>query len=257
MTAKDAQRLLRTPDLDDRCRGLLICLAHAGAGASSFNGWTRQLPDWLGLVRAQLPGREDLARLPARRNVHDIVALLRPEVGALPPVPIALYGHSLGAIVAFELAREMRRAAMRQPVALYVSGRRGPRLPLSHAALYTLPDDELLHVFQEMGAPSLAALDKPAWRDAFFAMVRADLEVSDAYRYTADAPLDCPIHAFHGERDLYVAHDEMAAWGEESATGFRLDSLSGRHFFDAGGRDRLIETIVGDLERRMALEATT
>src|SRR6185312_10761207 len=96
----------------------LLCFAHAGGGASSFNGWRRALPDWVELVRVQLPGREDRKDGALYTRVEELVADLFPHVATILDRPLAVYGHSMGALVAFEVVRELRRTGHGLPLFL-------------------------------------------------------------------------------------------------------------------------------------------
>lgn len=243
---------LRASPVRAGTRALLLCFPHAGGNVLSFNGWTRELPDWLGLVRAQLPGRDDLAALAPVDRAEELVPRYLAALDELGDYPLILYGHSLGAILAFDLARAMRRRGLRPPLALCISGRRAPPLPLSHAALCSLADAALIEAMREMGGPMLGIFNNPRWRDRLFPLMRADLAISDRYRYVTEAPLGCPIIAFHGAGDSLVKAPEVMAWRTETIGGFRFLSVEGRHFFDAPGRRCIIETIVAEADARLA-----
>lgn len=242
---------LRAAPVRDDTRALLICFPHAGGSALSFNAWAKWLPDWLMLVRAQLPGRDDLATIGPLDQAASLVPHYLRAVLQLGDHPLILYGHSLGAILAFELARAMRRAGLRLPLALCVSGRRAPPLALSHAALWALSDMALVSAMREMGGPMSSVFDNPRWRDRLFPLIRADLAISDRYHPLAEAPLGCPIIAFHGADDSLVKAAEVKAWGAETVGGFHFLSLAGRHFFDTQAQRLIVDTITADAQARL------
>jgi len=124
----------------------IVCFPHAGAGASSFNGWFRHLPDDIELVRVQLPGREDNNERPAFTRMEDLIPELYGQVLPLLDRPLAIYGHSMGALVAFELTRALRRNNCPAPVALLVSGRRAAHKPLRRVLLHVLPEADLSRI---------------------------------------------------------------------------------------------------------------
>ena len=212
-------------------RARLFCFPHAGGGASSFNGWRKLLPAGIELAAIQLPGREDRQAEAPVTEIDDLIAALLPHIEPLTGLPYLFYGHSLGAIVAFDLAREMRRRRLPMPCALIVSGRRAPQLPLSHKAHGLGPDEEFADYLRLMGATPTAILDRPHWRDRLFPTIRADLNISDLYEYADEPPLDCPIHFFAGRDDPLVSGAEWRAWAAQTAAGFALADLPGGHFF--------------------------
>lgn len=211
-------------------RQRLVCFHHAGGSAASFNSWSRALPDWIEVHKVQLPGRDPAGS----QRPHTEVATLIPELrAALAPVlaePFALYGHSLGALVAFELARTLRAAGGPAPLALFVSGRRAPQAPLAMAALCDLPEEQLVPRLIELGGMSPELIRKPEWLRYFIPVMRADLEVSDRYAYTPGAPLECPLFAFKGAHDPIVSDEEFLAWGAQAGGAFEATVLPGRHF---------------------------
>jgi medium-chain acyl-[acyl-carrier-protein] hydrolase len=248
MTASSAppSGWLRYQPLAPASHARLLCFPHAGGGASSFSGWSRKLPAEIELIRLQLPGREDNVAEPPFTEIGGLAAALAPQLAPLlsQDVPLAFYGHSMGAILAFELTRELRRRGEPLPFHLFVSGRRAPQLPLSHARLYALDDPMLIEYLRRMGGVDARALDRPAWLRRYFPTMRADLEVSDLYRYRPEPPLPVPISAFNGSDDPTVPRHEWLAWREQTSHGFAGQALSGRHFFDRVGQDRLIASIV-------------
>ena len=236
-------------------RARLVCFAHAGGGASSFSGWTRALPDDVELVRAQLPGREDRVVRPACTTVSQMLPELSREIKGLEALPFALYGHSMGAIVAFEVTRELRRQGALLPAVLFVSGRRAPHLPLSHAPLDALDEPALLAYLREMGGVDERLLGRFTWSTAYLPTLRADLQVSDAYAYRPEPPLSVPIYVFRGYQDSRVSVHEAMGWSRHTCAGFVFRALSGRHFFDRDGHAALLRVIsdrIGDL-REMAV----
>lgn len=226
----------------------LFCFPHAGGGASSFNGWRRWFPAGIELAAIQLPGREDRQAEAPVTNLGALTAALLSQVAPLTGLPFLFYGHSLGAIVAFDLARAMRRHGLPMPCALFASGRRAPQLPLSHPAHGLGGDDEFADYLRLMGAMPQAILDRPHWRDRLFPTIRADLNMSDLYDYRDESPLDCPIHFFAGCDDPLVSATEWQAWAAQTAAGFRLRELPGGHFFASAEQS----VIAGEALSRLA-----
>lgn len=232
----------------DRVR--LYCFHHAGGSALSFGAWPRALPEGISIFAVQLPGRDGSPPVPAASRVQDLVPALMEAwaaTGAGAAGPFVFYGHSLGALVAFELTRALRRAGRPQPAALFVSGRRAPHCPLVRTALSDLPDAALLRTLEEMGGMPSPLMENDKWRAFFLQILRRDLRLSDRYRYTAEARLHVPVHAFRGEHDPVLAHEELTAWRHETAGEFSAEMLPGTHFFNEAGLGRLRVRLAGAL----------
>jgi medium-chain acyl-[acyl-carrier-protein] hydrolase len=225
----------------------LFCFPHAGGSAASLNGWLRRLPSQIALERVQLPGRDpDSGERP-----HTRIERLMPELwlrfADRIDRPFALYGHSLGALVAYEFARYARMRGYGDPVALFVSGRRAPQCPMSLAALYDLPDSLLIERLAEFGGTPDGLMRDPKWRQYLLPALRADLEMSDRYVYRAQGMLHCPIFAFRGRGDSIASEQEMLAWRAQTTGRFSMESLAGSHFLDQDGVERLTGVIISHL----------
>jgi medium-chain acyl-[acyl-carrier-protein] hydrolase len=124
----------------------LFCFPYAGGGASAYRKWSDSLPQSIEVCAVQLPGREMRIKEPAYSDVHPLVDVLAPALASFLDRPFALFGHSMGALVAFELARKIRRDCSLLPESLFVSARNAPCMVLKHKPLTNLPDDELIVV---------------------------------------------------------------------------------------------------------------
>jgi medium-chain acyl-[acyl-carrier-protein] hydrolase len=219
----------------------LLCFAHAGAGASSFNGWRRELPAWIELVRVQLPGHEDRSDCSLFTSMDALIPALFPAVATLLDRPLVFYGHSVGALIAFELARELRRRGLSLPIAMVISSRRAPHrsLPTSRA-MHNLPETELIERLQRLGGIPAGLLNNRRWRDYYLPVIRADLCLSDVYTYREEPALDCPLHTFLGRKDCLVVPEDWEAWSEVAAGEFSRQHLACGHFFDKAEQAELI-----------------
>jgi medium-chain acyl-[acyl-carrier-protein] hydrolase len=228
----------------------LVCLPHAGGGAASFTRWLSLFPPGIAIVRVQLPGREDAVTEPPLRRARDAVAALLPRLNGLTGTPVALYGHSMGAVVAFELARALR-AAGTPPVHLFVSGRRAPHLPAHRAPIHHLPDDAFIAALEAAFGPGGTGGAAGGRGRAFLRyslpLIKADLELAEEHTYHRQPRLPCPITAFYGTEDPIVDVDEVEAWQEHTDATFTIRSFPGDHFFHQRHRSAIAANIVGAL----------
>jgi len=211
----------------------LFALPYAGGDTSIFARWDDELPREIELCPVQLPGRGRRALEPAYDELGPLVGALADALAPVVGEPFALFGHSMGALVCFELARELRRRGRPLPCHLLASGRPAPQLPRRYGPLSHLPDAEFvdqLHRRYGYARPpddgqlaELLALMVPT--------LRADVKVSDGYTYADEAPLDCPITAFGGLADATVTRDELVAWQHQTRARFETRMLPGGHFY--------------------------
>ncbi len=209
-----------------------MCFPHAGGGVRAYRGWGAEQPDWLEISVAVLPGRDRLLGVPPRRSVDELVPVL---VASLEPFfrqgPFAVFGHSVGALVGFEVCRALSAEGFSTPQALVVCGRRAPQLPGPEGTIHDRPDVEVLDLLRWYGDVPGRTLPHSVWSKLFLPALRADLALEDTYRHRSDAPLGLPLMAYAGDQDPSVTEAELRAWGSQTAAQFRARTLSGGHFF--------------------------
>jgi len=218
-----------------RAKLRLFCFPFAGGGALAYRTWPEDLPATTEVCPLRLPGREARLREPA---YQEAVPLAEAIVSAIEEeyldLPFVLYGHSMGALVAFELARALRRRAKPEPLCLLLSGRRAPQKPFSEMPRRTgLSKSGLIEVLRDYGGTPEIIFQEEELMDLFLPSIRADFFLTDEYVYTPEAPLDYPIHFFHGEKDLKIKDKtEIDAWREQTSSDFSLRIFpGGGHFF--------------------------
>ncbi|MFF1874620.1 thioesterase II family protein [Kitasatospora herbaricolor] len=207
----------------------LFCLPHAGAGASSYRDWPELLAPDIEAIPVQLPGREGRHREPALRSAAELVAELTEPLAGRAGRDFALFGHSMGALLSYELAHVLTELG-RPPRHLFVSGLGAPHLPLERPGLYDLPDDELLTVIAELEGTSPEVLGQPELVQLLLPLFRADLEVWETYA-AHRGPLPVPVTAMGGRSDRSVGLDRLEAWGSLISADFRLAVFDGGHFY--------------------------
>ncbi len=226
----------------------LFCLPYAGGGASIYRLWPDELPDDLEVCAIQLPGRESRLREPTFTAVAPLVRELARALLPELSLPFALVGHSMGALIAFELVRLLRREHGLSPVYLFVSARRAPQLPSLDAPIHLLPQPAFVdHLLRRYNGIPQAVLREPELMEIFLPTLRADFTVIETYRYAADEPLGCPITAFGGLQDDLVTRSELAGWQEQTRAAFDLHMFPGTHFFLHQQRPSMLRIVAGHL----------
>lgn len=209
----------------------LFCFPYAGGGASLYRTWAKRLAPSIEVCPVQLPGRENkLGEQPFTR----LQPLVEAIAGALSPLldtPFAFFGHSMGAIISFELARQLRRNRGLEPTHLFVSGHRAPHLPSDEPPTFELPEPELVEELRRLNGTPQAALEHPELLELVLPVLRADMAVCQTYEYVDEPALKCPITAIGGLEDVDVSRERLAAWRQHTRAAFKLRMLPGDHFF--------------------------
>jgi medium-chain acyl-[acyl-carrier-protein] hydrolase len=213
-------------------RARLLCFPHAGGGAAPFYRWSSWLPPDVQLLPVNLPGRESRLREPAMDLLPPLVEAIGEAVEPRLDGPFAVLGHSMGAMLTFELARRWRRQGKRMPICLLLAACPAPQLPQKLAPIHRLPDGEFLNKLQAryQGIPQEVASQKELMR-LLLPTLRADFKLVETYEYQPEPPLDCPILALAGDEDQHVTPAEVSAWREQTTGAFSLRILPGGHFF--------------------------
>ena len=226
----------------------LFCFPYAGGGDAIFRSWRKGLSEEVDVCPVQLPGRGSrIAELP----FTELGPLVRAAAQALAPhldKPFAFFGHSMGALVGFELARHLRRGGGPQPVHLFVSGRCGPQT-LRESFAGDLPDSEFRETLRRYNGTPTEVLENPELMELLLPVIRADFAVCNSYVYAPEPPLSFPITAFGGLEDRGVGRDCIEGWREHTTGPFVLRMLPGDHFFLNTSTGLLLEAISKELER--------
>ena len=226
----------------------LFCFPYGGAGASVFRRWPDGLPQFVEVSAIQLPGRENRFRETPFTEIPRLVRSLTDVLSPYLTLPYAFFGHSLGAIIAFELARQLRREKAPGLLHLFVSGKRAPQVPHSLPPIYQLPDKEFVETIHRRyeGIPQ-AILQDPEVMQVFLPVLRADLSMNDTYIYAEGNPLDCPISCFGGLEDSEVTEEGLLAWRVQTHSSFSLRMIPGNHFFIQSASAHLLQALSEDL----------
>jgi surfactin synthase thioesterase subunit len=208
----------------------LLCLPYAGACATVYLRWRRLLPAHVRLVPMELPGRGRRFGEPALRQIDRLADLLADEIAPYTTGRYALFGHSMGSLLAWRVTHRLREQRRRLPAALFVSGGAAPtrRDPERFADLHD--DDALIAELRKHGGtPDEVFADRDLLR-LTLDLLDADYRVCESFRHRGEPALPMPIHAFGG-RDDPIDADDMQAWARETDAAFTLDWFDGGHFF--------------------------
>ncbi|MDH6128767.1 alpha/beta fold hydrolase [Kitasatospora sp. GP82] len=240
----------RTPDPATTRR--LYCFPPSGGGASGFVPWRAPLAGAAAVEPVQYPGRESRIVEPLavdlRALARDIAAELEPDTFT----GYALLGHSMGAVVAFEVVRELRRRAARLPDLLVVSAAPAPQRPLEGRPQPADGDEAYEDYLRLLGGTSPEVLATPELMELIIPVLRSDLALLTNYRHRPEPPLDIPILAVGGSSDPVVSPEDLSGWAEHTTAEFTLELLPGGHFYfrDSDQLFQIVRRHLADLSHR-------
>jgi medium-chain acyl-[acyl-carrier-protein] hydrolase len=226
----------------------LFCFPYAGAGASIFRSWSANLPNNLEVFAVQLPGREKRFKEPLFNDIASLIEALIPALLPYLDRPFVFFGHSVGALISFEVARQLHGSDYPTPLHLFVSGRRAPHWPAAYPSIHQLPDPEFLEELGRYNGTPEQVLQCTELMNLFLPILRADLTIDETYHYQhSQNLLSCRVSAFGGSEDDRVNYDALAAWREQTCGDFRLRLFPGDHFYLKPQQKELLQAIAEDL----------
>ncbi|UJB20532.1 MULTISPECIES: thioesterase II family protein [Lysobacter] len=245
--------LIAQPRPHSRLR--LFCFAYAGGSASVFHGWQAALDPSIEVCAVQLPGRG--ARM-AEAPIMSMPALLQqiaPLIARRNDRPFAFFGHSVGALIAFELARYLRLHGINGPARLIVSGCQAPQHRSPSKQYHTLADDALIDVLRDYNGTPPQVLQSRELMELVLPTIRADFSLAENYRYRTGPLLNLPISVFAGERDDNRGEGQVDGWSRETSQDCRVVWFDGGHFFIDSQRSQVLEQVgieLAELSGRMS-----
>lgn len=230
----------------------LFCIPYAGGGASAFYEWSHFFPKEIEVCSIQLPGRENRGMEVPLTNLQQIVEIVAEEIQPLINIPFAFFGHSMGALISFELARTIRQKSNVNPVHLFVSGRHAPQIPCVKQDYHLLPDEQFIQELRSLNGTPEIVLQDAEMMSILLPRLRADFSVCGSYQYKNDEPFECPITAFGGKNDNGVTYQSLEAWREQTKREFSVCMYPGDHFFLYESKYEMIEFMCKQLRLVLA-----
>ena len=225
-----------------KARLRLFCFPYAGGGASIYHRWNS--PEALELCLVQLPGHETRVTEQPLTHMDELSARLVESLRPYLDIPFAFFGHSLGAIVSYEVAQRLLTELHLQPRHLLVSARRAPQIPLRRGISHQLPNEAFMRRLRQLKGTREEVLENTELMELMLPALRADFELDETYQRRASyLPLDCPVTAFGGMEDDEVPQEDLEAWREVTLNCFRLKMFPGDHFFIHSQSESLLASI--------------
>lgn len=225
----------------------LFCFPYAGGGASAFREWADDLPSAVDVHPIQIPGREGRWGERPFTSLSSLVENLATVLSPCLNLPFVFFGHSMGALIGFELARHIRRKTNKTPVHLFISGARAPQIPDPDPPIHRLPDSEFIRELQRLnGIPEIILQDSELMR-VVLPTIRADITLCETHEYYWDEPLSCPITAYGGQQDRKVQREDLAGWSSQTSRAFLFRAFPGDHFYLTSARKLLLRAVSAEL----------
>ncbi len=224
----------------------LLCFPFAGSGSSFYLSWAKNFEPDVEVVPIQLPGRENRLDEAPFDEINEVIAELIPVIQNYLDKPYAIFGHSMGAFLSFELAREIRRQNFSAPKILLVSAMRAAHLRDIRPPIASLEDDRLIEALNERYGLDVSE-DSLEILQLMLPTIRADILATEKYVYQNEPPFEFPIVGLSGNLDSMVKSSEVEAWSHHTTAQFKSYEIDGGHFFINSDRDELIKYIYTEL----------
>jgi medium-chain acyl-[acyl-carrier-protein] hydrolase len=233
----------RQPKPNPRAVMRLFCFPYAGGNATIFRDWPQTLIDSVEICVANLPGRGERRLEQPLTRLLPVVHAIAQAIAPWLDKPFAFFGHSMGALISFELARHLRTTNGPLPVQLFLSGRRAPHLPDPYPLRHTYPESEFTKELRRLNGTPREILDNPELLRLMIPLLRADFAACETYQYRPEPPLTCPMSLFGGSQDQDISQQDLEAWRRHTTKTFKLHMIPGDHFYLITARDSLVQEL--------------
>jgi len=207
----------------------LFCFPHAGASAAAYHRWADALPESIELHAAELPGRASRLTDRAISEFEPLIDAILPDLLQRADRRFAFFGHSMGALIAFELARRLQREGHATPATVFVSGQNAPHLPAGER-MSEWPDPQLAAEIARLNGTADGVLQNKAFQSHFLSVIRADLRLVEGYAYRPDPLLRCALVVFAGTDDPHVSEEGADSWQQHTSAAAIVRKRAGGHF---------------------------
>jgi surfactin synthase thioesterase subunit len=225
----------------------LFCFAHAGSTGVTYLSWQAALGPEVEVCAMHLPGRGSRFAETPRVSMLRLVEELGPVIAGQPELPFVFFGHSLGALLAFELARHAQKCGQPMPQQLIVSGCAAPQRRRPRPRFEDLDDTAFIDALKTYEGTTSELLNNPELMEFALPALRADFKILSDYRYRPGPLLDIPVVALAGRADAHTARSEVEAWQRETTGAFRTRWFDGGHFFIDSARPAVLECVSAEL----------
>lgn len=208
----------------------LLCFSHAGGRAGIFREWPQYFPDSIEVSGVEFPGRGMRMNESPETNALQLAAATAETIRPLLDRPFAFFGHSMGALLAFEISVLLKKQWGISPRHLFASAHPAPQDPRTKPVFYNLPESELMEELRRLNGTPVEVLENPELRNLFLPLIRADFSVVQTYVYQGGV-LDCPVSAFGGLSDPETTKDSLMRWKDVTTGPFNITMFAGEHFF--------------------------
>jgi medium-chain acyl-[acyl-carrier-protein] hydrolase len=244
------------PKINPRAKVRLYCFPYSGASASIYYPWIEILPPSIEVFPVQLPGRGYRVSEAPFEEITCLIQVLDKEIlNSLTEKPFALFGHSMGALVAYELSKQLEKNHQLSPLILFVSGHNAPHIPDRADPIHHLEESDFLDRIRKLnGTPEEILRDKELV-DLLLPILRADFKLSETYEWELGKMLSCPIIACGGLQDEYLDKNGLDAWGDLTEHGSSIRFFPGDHFYLNQNRHSLLQVIAQELNKVIDLNS--
>lgn len=225
----------------------LICLPFAGGNVNSYKGLQKQLTDKFNMVNIELPGRGIRRKEALLNNIEAIVEDVYSQLKKYLDQPYAIYGHSMGTLIAYELCKKIQTQNLPLPIHLFVSGKSGPSAHLNYTKLHDLPKNQFWIEVKDLGGVPQEILNEPELMDYFEPVLRADLKAVEEYQYKNGSQFNFPITTIIGDQEN-ITDENAILWQKETTSPLYFHKFPGNHFFIFNNFPQLAEIIMTGLQ---------